>query len=118
MVSDMSTPTTAGARLLAARENSGLSLTEARDYLVRTVPARYLPSVSKLSRMENDLIPERKWDGIVIYALSKAYGCRIGDISEMVAAEYESLNTLVVSASPWITTPTSPDQMKLDLAAA
>jgi transcriptional regulator with XRE-family HTH domain len=92
-------------RLRTHRQRLGLSLVEARDRLVMVMPARYLPSVATLSRMETGKIDERKVDGIVIHALAEVYGCKVRDLSPMVAAESERIRDLLVRASPWNTAP-------------
>lgn len=93
-----------GAKVRAARERAGLSLSGARDRLRDSIPHRYVPSIKTLQRIEKGEIPEAKVDGIVIYGLAKLYGCRISELSALVAEEYDSVGDLLASSSPWITT--------------
>lgn len=97
-------PTTAhGQRLRDHREAAGLTIAEAYADLRAMLPKRYQPSITTLQRMETET-PEEKWDGMVIFGLSKLYRCRIGDLSPMVADEYDEVGDLLASCSPWITT--------------
>lgn len=97
------TPTTPGERLRDHRLAAGLTIDEAWAELRSALPRRYVPSPSKLQRMETE-VPEEKWEGIVIYGLAAIYHCRISDLSPMVADEYERLGDLLASSSRWITT--------------
>lgn len=98
----------------AARNRAGLSLEKARDRLRDTIPARYVPSIKTLHRIELGEVPEEKVDGLLICGLARVYGCKISDLSPMVAQEYERLGDLLASSSPWI--PILPGQLALDLA--
>jgi hypothetical protein len=93
-----------GDRLRDRRTAAGLTIDEAWADLRGLLPKRYLPSASKLQRMETS-IPEAKWDGIVIVGLSCVYKCRIRDLSTEVASEYDEVGDLLASSSPCITIP-------------
>jgi hypothetical protein len=108
------TNNTAGDKLRDQRLAAGLTIDEAWADLRAVLPRRYVPSSSKLQRMETE-IPEAKWDGIVIVALSHIYKCRISDLSTQVADEYAEVGDLLASSQPCIPTP-FPGQ--LDLLAA
>jgi hypothetical protein len=102
---------TAGDKLRDRRLAADLTIDEAWADLRAMLPRRYVPSSSKLQRMETE-IPEDKWDGIVIVALSHIYKCRISDLSTQVASEYDEVGDLLASSSPWIATPI-PGQLPL-----
>lgn len=96
-----------------------MSLGEARDAMLGVMPRRYVPSVATLSRMETGRIEEKKVDGIVIFALADVYGCKLSDLSLMVADEAERVRDLLVRSSPWNNGPLAHDeQLVLTLAGA
>lgn len=105
-------PTTPGDRLRDRRLAAGLTIDEAWADLRAALPRRYLPSPSKLQRMETET-PEEKWEGIVIYGLAHVYRCKISDLSPMVADEYERLGDLLASSLRWIPTPTESGEMSV-----
>lgn len=104
------TTTTPGDRLRDRRLAAGLTIDEAWADLRATLPRRDVPSPSKLQRMETE-VPEEKWNAMVIYGLARIYRCRIGDLSPLVAAEFEEVSDLVASSLPWI--PMCPGQLVL-----
>lgn len=102
-----------GVSIREARERAGLSLEKARDRLFRTIPDRYVPSSKTLHRIERGEVAEEKVDGLLIYGLAKVYGCRISDLSSLVAEEVNTLSDLLDSSLPWI--PMCAGQMVLRL---
>lgn len=108
----MSTPRNPNDRLRDRRLAANLTIDEAWAELRAIIPKRYLPSPSKLQRMETET-PEEKWDGIVIVGLARVFGCRISDLSKLVAKEHEMVGDLLASASPWITTRQCEGQLEL-----
>lgn len=84
-----------GQRCRAAREGLGLSLNDARDRLLFAIPRRYVPSISKLARLETGAIAEADISGIVIYGLARVYGCRVSDLSSVVAEELDAISDLL-----------------------
>lgn len=116
----MSSPTTHqhyGQRIQERRKDAGLSVERLRDELLLRIPRRYVPSTKTLHRLEAGEVDEAKVDAIVIYGMSKILNCRVSELSEMIAAEYDALDTLVASVSRCIATPPA-DQLRLNLAAA
>lgn len=106
------TATPHGQRLRDHRTKAGLTLDEAWADLRQMLPKRYRPSKSAIQRMETH-DAEEKWNGLVIFAMSKLYRCRVSDLSPLVAEEYDELSDLVTSSLPWIAIP-NPDQTSLD----
>jgi transcriptional regulator with XRE-family HTH domain len=88
-----------GQRCREAREKAGYSLAEARDLLRDTIPHRYVPSVKTLARIETGETPEHKVDGIVIYGLAKVYGCKVSELSKVVADELERVSDLLMRST-------------------
>jgi hypothetical protein len=86
---------------------AAMSLQDVRDELLGLLPKRYVPSISKLSRMETGKVPEAEADGMVINALSQVYKCKVSDLSPTVADEMERVRELLVRSSPWNTTPST-----------
>lgn len=95
----MSTGQHYGQRCREAREAAGFSLAEARDRLRDSIPHRYVPSVKTLARIETGFMAEDKVDGIIIVGLAGIYGCKVSDLSTVVANELDSLRDLVVRSS-------------------
>lgn len=102
-----------GQRIRERREDVHLSVEKMRDLLLVTIPRRYVPSGKSLHRIEAGERPEEAVEGILIVGIAKVLGCRISDISEQVAAEYEEVSGLLASSSRWITT--CPGQLDLGL---
>lgn len=84
-----------GAKMRAKREALGLSLSEARDRLLFAIPRRYVPSIKKLQRIETGEVDETKVDGLIVYGLAMVYGCRVSDLSTVVADELKSVSDLL-----------------------
>ena len=99
--------------LLRLRAESGLSLQDLRDALVRSgMPKRYVPSVAKLSRMETD--GSARLDAITICAIAEVYGVSVRTISEEVANELEYVADLLEHRRPCTTA--RPGQLALAIA--
>lgn len=96
------TPQYAGELLRESRDAAALSLTDVRDWLVTRLPRRQVPSVSKLSRMERNLVPYAESVDL-IYALCALYNLRISEVSQSAADELERSLDLLTSLSRWIT---------------
>ena len=80
---------------------TGMSMNDVRDAMRDFMPARLVPTVATLSRMETGATA--KLDTIVVCAMAKVLGCPVSDLSPDAAAELETMRYLVEHTSPCIT---------------
>jgi hypothetical protein len=90
--------------LRAAREAWGGTLVEAEaglKLLALSEGVEIRCSNEQLRRMENGIVPEEKWDTIVVALLALLYGVEVADISEVGAARIRSARDLLNRTSAW-----------------
>jgi len=78
-----------------------MAMSEVRDAMLGFLPARLVPSVATLSRMETGTT--NKIDTIVLYSIARVLGCGLSSLSPEAEAELEAIRELVVQTSPCIT---------------
>jgi len=84
-----------------ARDARDMSLQELRDQMMTFLPARLVPSVSKLNRMETG--DTRKLDTLIVCAIARVLGCPVSSLSPEAAEELEAMRDLAEHTSPCIT---------------
>lgn len=87
----------AGKRLERAREQAGLRLDDASVRLRDLVGPVLGVSRETIRRYEADLVPEEKWDPVVILALADIYGVPIAQLSPVALDALARLNELSAS---------------------
>lgn len=81
------------------REAAGLSLSEATFQLRSVLPKALWCSLETVRRMENGRTTEDKADPVLVTALADIYGCKVRDLSPLVADELKGLRGLLARSS-------------------